>query len=82
MSMSDGKVVNVWHENPSTQRCPFCRMLRSQFNDMRLQFIADPELLSHVCLSVLHFGLRSFENLLNVGFYKYVKKGMVSLTYL
>ena len=38
--------------------------------DVREVFNARKDLLSHLCLSTLHFGPRSMEHLFNIGFYQ------------
>ena len=78
MSMIDGKVVNVWHENDCTTSCPFCLVnqrskdYKKKYKGMEIKdvFKAEPDLLSHLCLSTLHFGPRSMEHLFKIGFYQ------------
>lgn len=77
MSMVDGKTVNVWHNNPCSGNCPYCFAKRSQMNVKKV-FKVSPELLRHCCLSQLHFGLNSVNNLFNVGFYQPIQQACVS----
>ena len=67
MTMVDGKVVNIMTKNPSTQRCPFCHVLQSQFNDPTADFSTVEGALDFG-LSVLHFGLRSMEFFLHAAY--------------
>ena len=67
-SMLDGKCCNVASGNNSSQRCPFCGAGPKDFNSLRALFMADPNLLAQLCLSILHFGLRSVDLIFNIGF--------------
>ena len=65
--MNDGKVIGVWLDVPNV-RCVFCRAKPSEMADPLLEFWANPEDLSLLCVSILHFGLRVFECLCKIGF--------------
>ena len=41
--------------------------------DINIIFEVRPGVIAHLCLSILHFGLRAFENLLKIGFHKKFK---------
>ena len=67
-SMNDQKVVNAINDNNSSQKCPFCLCGMRDFNQIGVIFRADPDALGQLCLSVLHFGIRSVEHIFKVGF--------------
>ena len=67
-SMNDQKVLNVVSDNSSSQRCPFCLAGPGDVNRTDVNFLPDPEALGHLCLSVLHFGIRAVEHVFKVGF--------------
>ena len=75
MTLLDGKAMNSVVNNPATSRCPFCsRLMREVVANPDIIFDVKPGVLSHLCLSILHFGLRSFENLLKIGYHKKFKR--------
>jgi ABC-type multidrug transport system fused ATPase/permease subunit len=68
LCLCDGKVVNVLTDNNSSLRCPFCHATPTQMSNPDGIFEILPSALNLLCLSILHFGLRSFELLMNIGF--------------
>lgn len=74
--MVDGKVVNIWAKGSSV-RCPFCKATPKDMANYSRQFEADPELLSELSASILHFLLRVFELLCKIGFRQDFKVWMV-----
>ena len=71
--MCDQKVMNKIHGSNS-HRCPFCLAGPTDFLDINKVFTAQPEALAQLCLSILHFGPRSMENLFNIGFNQLFKQ--------
>ena len=65
-SMNDQKVVNAINDNSSSQRCPFCLAKPSDVNQPGAIFLSDPDALGQLCLSVLHFVIRSVEHIFKV----------------
>ena len=66
--MNDGKVLNILTNNDCTQRCPLCKLLERQYrNADQDDYEISPEDINLLCLSILHFGLRLFDNLLKIG---------------
>ena len=72
--MLDQKIENQRDGNRNSAACPFCGIGRVQLGKVCPVCEADPELLAHLCLSTLHFGPRSWGNLINAGFKQDVKK--------
>ena len=72
-TMLDQKIMNKMHKG-SSQRCPLCLGTPTQFMNIEQVFTAKPEALAQLCLSILHFGPRSMENLFNIGFNQLFKK--------
>ena len=64
-SMNDTKIMNFVWEIRSAKRCFICGATSIQFNSF-MDFIADPERLRDLCMSILHYLLRVFENLFHV----------------
>ena len=52
----------------ASSRCSHCGATPSERQDPNLMFRAKPEALALMCVSVLHFGPRTMENFLNIGF--------------
>jgi hypothetical protein len=77
LCLCDGKVVNVLTDNNSALRCPFCHATPTQMSNPDGIFEILPEALNLLCLSILHFGLRSFELLMNIGFRQDFKQWQV-----
>ena len=72
-SMLDQKIMNKIHQGNS-HRCPFCLGGPKDFLNITTVFNAKPEALAQLCLSILHFGPRSMENLFNIGFNQLFRK--------
>ena len=70
--MIDGKVVAVWLDSCSI-KCNFCDATPQQLANPLFIFHNDPERLSKLCASILHFGLRIFDSLCKIGFKQDVK---------
>ena len=65
MSMCDQKIENFKWGNLSSMRCPFCRALQREFHNS-FDFLADPEAIGDLCMSILHFLLRFVDHFLKV----------------
>ena len=72
-TMLDQKVMNHIHRG-SSQRCPLCLATPMDFMNVTRVFTAKPEAVAQLCLSILHFGPRSMENLFNIGFNQLFQK--------
>ena len=66
-SCNDMKIVSFKMKQASS-RCSHCGATPSERQDPNLMFRAKPEALALMCVSVLHFGPRTMENFLNIGF--------------
>ena len=66
-SCNDMKIVSFRMKKASS-RCSHCFATPSERQDPNLMFRAKPEALALMCVSVLHFGPRTMENFLNIGF--------------
>ncbi len=72
-TMLDGKVLNELTSNPSSANCPICHKSSKQMSSQTSNFQpVDGSLAFGV--SPLHFGIRSFELLYNIGYRKDTKK--------
>ena len=71
LSLLDGKALNADVGNRCQSRCPICFKLPSDLRDNpETIFPAVPGVIPMLCLSILHFLLRSFDHLLKLGFHK------------
>ena len=66
-TMCDGKISYIANDG-SAVNCPFCTAKAKDFNDYKRIFEADPEALSDLCFSILHFGLRMCDHIFKVSF--------------
>ena len=73
--MFDGKVVNALTDTKSTQSCNICGCKPSEVNNLKLvrSKPVDEDVLQYG-LSILHFWLRSFTYVLNLGYKGDIKK--------
>ena len=75
LSLLDQKALNALVGNRCAQRCPLCGLLpREYLQDGEINYEFFPGVISYLCLSILHFGLRTIENLLKIGYHKYFKQ--------
>ena len=75
LSLLDQKALNALVGNRCQKRCPLCGLLpREYMADGEIIYHLFPGAISYLCLSLLHFGLRTVENLLKIGFHKYFKQ--------
>ena len=75
LSLLDQKALNALVGNRCAQRCPLCGLLpREYLRDGEINYQFFPGAISYLCLSILHFGLRTVENLLKIGYHKYFKQ--------
>jgi hypothetical protein len=66
-SMLDGKVLNELTQNPSSGNCPICHSTSKQMSNPSGKFQPVEGSLAYG-VSPLHFGIRSFEHLYNIGY--------------
>jgi len=78
-TMVDGKVLNELTENPASTSCPICQKTSRQMCDPNEDFTPRPGTLQHGA-SILHFGIRTFELLCNIGYRQDIQKYNVRLT--
>ena len=64
-SMNDTKIMNFVWEIRSAKRCFICGATSIQFNRFMV-FKADQDKLNDLCMSILHYLLRVFENIFHV----------------
>ena len=72
-TMVDGKVLNELTSNPSSANCPICHKSSKQMSSQAINF---PPVEGSLAFGVspLHFGIRSFELLYNIGYRRDTKK--------
>jgi hypothetical protein len=72
-TMLDGKVLNELTSNPSSANCPICHKSSKQMSSQAINF---PPVEGSLAFGVspLHFGIRSFELLYNIGYRRDTKK--------
>ena len=71
--MLDGKVLNILTDNPSSANCPICHKTSRQMTNNSVDFTPKDGCL-HYGVSPLHFGIRSFELMYNIGYRQSTKK--------
>ena len=74
LSLLDQKALNALVGNRCAKRCPVCGLLPREYMQDGVNYQLFPGVISYLCLSILHFGLRTVENLLKIGFHKYFKQ--------
>jgi hypothetical protein len=78
-TMIDGKVLNELTHNCASSRCPICHQTSRQISNPDGDFTPVPGSLEFGA-STLHFGIRSLEALLKIGYRQDIKKFGVKLT--
>jgi hypothetical protein len=78
-TMIDGKVLNELTKNPASSSCPLCHQTSRQMSNPEGEFTPKPGTLEYGA-SILHFGLRSFEAIVKIGYRQDVKKSHERLT--
>jgi hypothetical protein len=78
-TMIDGKVLNELTKNPASSSCPICHKTSRQMSNPDQEFTPKPGTLEYGA-SILHFGLRSFEAIVKIGYRQDVKKSHERLT--
>ena len=67
-AMCDMKVLNGIIQNPRQSVCPICFASPDEVNDLNRNFeVLCNHALGELCLSILHFSMRTFEHLIKVG---------------
>ena len=72
--MNDQKVVNIENDIAAQNLCPFCKAGPKDVMDTTKDFGVDPSYLCELCMSILHFTIRTFEHFCKIGFKQDVKK--------
>ena len=74
LSLLDTKALNAHIGNRCQSRCPICLKLPRELRENpNVIFEAVPGVIPLLCLSILHFLLRSFDHLLKLGYHKKFK---------
>jgi hypothetical protein len=73
LTMIDGKILNELTKNPAASSCPICHKTSRQMSNPDGDF-TPKDGTDIFGASILHFGLRSFESILQIGYCQDVKK--------
>ena len=77
--MIDGKVLNELTGNPAASSCPICHCTYRQIAKPDGDFVPKDGALDFG-ISILHFGIRSFDAVCQMGYRQDIKKSRVQLT--
>jgi hypothetical protein len=73
LTLIDGKILNELTENKAASSCPLCHKTSRQMSKPDGDFTPKPNTLEYGA-SILHFGLRAFESICQIGYKQDVKK--------